>query len=72
MGRTDEMIDVVCGLVIGLLMRIDQILYSDMHICMDWRSVKFDWNKARAVTAERSLLSAASAHWAWQLTLSSG
>ena len=42
-------------------MRIDQILYSDMHICMDWRSVKFDWNKARAflVTAEEGSLSAA-------------
>jgi DNA-binding transcriptional LysR family regulator len=33
----------------------------DMHICMDWRSVKFDWNKARAflVTAEEGSLSAA-------------
>lgn len=32
-----------------------------MHICMDWRSVKFDWNKARAflVTAEEGSLSAA-------------
>lgn len=42
-------------------MRIDQILYFDMHICMDWRSVKFDWNKARAflVTAEEGSLSAA-------------
>ena len=42
-------------------MRIDQVLYSDMHICMDWRSVKFDWNKARAflVTAEEGSLSAA-------------
>jgi len=42
-------------------MRIDQILYLDMHICMDWRSVKFDWNKARAflVTAEEGSLSAA-------------
>jgi DNA-binding transcriptional LysR family regulator len=42
-------------------MRIDQILYCDMQICMDWRSVKFDWNKARAflVTAEEGSLSAA-------------
>ena len=33
----------------------------DMHICMDWTSVKFDWNKARAflVTAEEGSLSAA-------------
>lgn len=32
-----------------------------MHICMDWRAVKFDWNKARAflVTAEEGTLSAA-------------
>jgi DNA-binding transcriptional LysR family regulator len=32
-----------------------------MHICMDWRSIKFDWNKARAflVTAEEGSLSAA-------------
>ncbi|MFK7869223.1 MAG: LysR family transcriptional regulator [Roseobacter sp.] len=32
-----------------------------MHICMDWRAVKFDWNKARAflVTAEEGSLSAA-------------
>ncbi|PUB13676.1 LysR family transcriptional regulator [Yoonia sediminilitoris] len=32
-----------------------------MQICMDWRSVKFDWNKARAflVTAEEGSLSAA-------------
>jgi DNA-binding transcriptional LysR family regulator len=42
-------------------MRIDQILYCDMQICMDWRAVKFDWNKARAffVTAEEGSLSAA-------------
>ncbi len=42
-------------------MRIDEFLYFDMHICMDWRSVKFDWNKARAflVTAEEGSLSAA-------------
>lgn len=32
-----------------------------MHICMDWRNVKFDWNRARAflVTAEEGSLSAA-------------
>lgn len=32
-----------------------------MHICMDWRSIKFDWNHARAflVTAEEGSLSAA-------------
>ncbi len=32
-----------------------------MHICMDWRAVKFDWNRARAflVTAEEGSLSAA-------------
>lgn len=32
-----------------------------MHICMDWRSVRFDWNRARAflVTAEEGSLSAA-------------
>jgi len=32
-----------------------------MHYCMDWRSVKFDWNRARAflVTAEEGSLSAA-------------
>ena len=32
-----------------------------MHNCMDWRSVKFDWNRARAflVTAEEGSLSAA-------------
>lgn len=34
---------------------------SGIHICMDWRSVKFDWNRARAflVTAEEGSLSAA-------------
>jgi DNA-binding transcriptional LysR family regulator len=33
----------------------------DIHFCMDWRSVKFDWNQARAflVTAEEGSLSAA-------------
>lgn len=32
-----------------------------MHICMDWTSIKFDWNRARAflVTAEEGSLSAA-------------
>src|SRR3954469_2836595 len=32
-----------------------------MRFCMDWRSVKFDWNRARAflVTAEEGSLSAA-------------
>lgn len=32
-----------------------------MHLCMDWRAVKFDWNRARAflVTAEEGSLSAA-------------
>ena len=32
-----------------------------MHNCMDWRAVKFDWNKARAflVTKEEGQLSAA-------------
>lgn len=34
---------------------------SYMHICMDWKSVKFDWNRARAflVTAEEGSFSAA-------------
>ena len=42
-------------------MRIDQFSIFSMHIRMDWRSVKFDWNKARAflVTAEEGSLSAA-------------
>ena len=32
-----------------------------MLLCMDWRSVKFDWNRAKAflVTAEEGSLSAA-------------
>lgn len=32
-----------------------------MHLCMDWRSIRFDWNRARAflVTAEEGSLSAA-------------
>lgn len=39
----------------------DEILASDIHICMDWRSVAFDWNRARAflVTAEEGSLAAA-------------
>ena len=42
-------------------MLIDEIRLIDMHLCMDWRSVKFDWNRARAflVTAEEGSLSAA-------------
>jgi len=33
----------------------------NMHICMDWNSIKFDWNRARSflVTAEEGSLSAA-------------
>jgi len=40
---------------------IDQISQFDMRLCMDWRSSKFDWNRARAflVTAEEGSLSAA-------------
>jgi DNA-binding transcriptional LysR family regulator len=40
---------------------IDQIGQFDMRLCMDWRSSKFDWNRARAflVTAEEGSLSAA-------------
>jgi len=40
---------------------IDQIGQFDMRLCMDWRAVKFDWNRARAflVTAEEGSLSAA-------------
>ena len=42
-------------------MQIDKNMLFYMQICMDWRSVKFDWNKARAflVTAEEGSLSAA-------------
>ncbi len=42
-------------------MRIDQNSIFDMHMCMDWRAVKFDWNTARAflVTAEEGSLPAA-------------
>ena len=34
---------------------------TNIHKCMDWKSVKFDWNRARAflVTAEEGSLSAA-------------
>jgi DNA-binding transcriptional LysR family regulator len=41
--------------------KIDEIGPSDMRLCMDWRAVKFDWNRARAflVTAEEGSLSAA-------------
>jgi DNA-binding transcriptional LysR family regulator len=43
------------------LVEIDQIRPFDMHICMDWRGVRFDWNRAKAflVTAEEGSLSAA-------------
>ncbi|MFT7594872.1 MAG: hypothetical protein ACI8R4_002198, partial [Paracoccaceae bacterium] len=36
-------------------------MQNDMHLRMDWRSVNFDWNRARAflVTAEEGSLSAA-------------
>ena len=42
-------------------MQIDKYSTSDMHYCMDWNSVTFDWNRARAflVTAEEGSLSAA-------------
>lgn len=42
-------------------MQIDKFLTSDMRNCMDWNSVTFDWNRARAflVTAEEGSLSAA-------------
>ena len=42
-------------------MGIDEIRLIDMHFRMDWRSVKFDWNQARAflVTAENGSLSTA-------------
>ena len=38
-----------------------QLQSCDMQICMDWRSVDFDWNRARAflLTAEEGSLSAA-------------
>jgi DNA-binding transcriptional LysR family regulator len=42
-------------------MEISYYCTSGMHICMDWRSINFDWNRARAflVTAEEGSLSAA-------------
>jgi len=42
-------------------MKIAIIRISYMRICMDWRTVNFDWNRARAflVTAEEGSLSAA-------------
>ena len=42
-------------------MYIDEFCLFDMHYCMDWRAVTFDWNRARAflVTAEEGSLSAA-------------
>lgn len=42
-------------------MVILEILIQGMRICMEWRSVNFDWNRARAflVTAEEGSLSAA-------------
>src|SRR5262245_33237145 len=42
-------------------LKIDAPRRSCMRICMDWRSVRFDWNRARAflVTAEEGSLSAA-------------
>lgn len=40
---------------------IDYCCSSGMRFCMDWRSITFDWNRARAflVTAEEGSLSAA-------------
>ncbi len=40
---------------------IDNLCLVSMQKCMDWRSIKFDWNRARAflVTAEEGSLSAA-------------
>jgi DNA-binding transcriptional LysR family regulator len=42
-------------------MEITENSIFDMRICMDWNSIKFDWNRARAflVTAEEGSLSAA-------------
>jgi len=42
-------------------MCIDEIRLFYMQFCMDWRSIRFDWNRARAflVTAEEGSLSAA-------------
>ena len=40
---------------------MDQICRCAMHLCMDWRAVRFDWNRARAflVSAEEGSFSAA-------------
>ncbi len=42
-------------------MRIAEIWLVDIHICMNWQTITFDWNQARAflVTAEEGSLSAA-------------
>ena len=42
-------------------MEIAEISLGDIHICMNWQSITFDWNHARAflVTAEEGSLSAA-------------
>src|SRR6056297_591318 len=42
-------------------MRYNENRTSGMHICMDWKSITFDWNRARAflVTAEEGSLAAA-------------
>ncbi len=42
-------------------MEIAEISLGDIHICMNWKSITFDWNQARAflVTAEEGSLSAA-------------
>lgn len=56
-----ELVGLALDYLTALSMRIDQFSNTGMHICMDWRAVKFDWNKARAflVTAEEGSLSAA-------------
>ena len=42
-------------------MRIAEFWLVDIHICMNWQTITFDWNQARAflVTAEEGSLSAA-------------
>ena len=42
-------------------MSFPQLLTRAMHLCMDWRAINFDWNRARAflVTAEEGSFSAA-------------
>lgn len=42
-------------------MLITQIRIVNIHFCMDWKSINFDWNRARAflVTAQEGSLSAA-------------